>query len=206
MAYTTIQATPKDVFGIAVSRGCLVNRIKQVSETLKGSYEEPVKQLPEAEHVPADESGWKESRKPEWVWVLRTQPVRVFKIAGSRGRGELALLLGKAYGGIVSCDLWGAGKIAPKVVLRFCRVHVIRDLLFWAGQEDTTVVAYGNRVLKAVKQMYTTIPGREGMTRMRWKRRMNKHRKERDRAATFSVPKQKDVLHLSERMQEWGGS
>ena len=184
------------MFGIAVSRGCLVNRINQVSETLKGSYEEPVTPLPEEEHVPADERGWKESRKPEWVWVLRTQPVRVFKIAGSRGSGELALLLGKAYGGIVSGDLWGAGKLAPKVVLRFCRAQVIRDLLFLAGQEDTTVVAYGKRVLNAVKQMDTRIHSREGMTQMRWKRRMNKHRKERARAATFSVPKQKDVLNL----------
>ena len=98
------------------------------------------------------------------------------------------------------------GDVAVAKVLRFCRAHVIRNLLFWAGQEDTRVVAYGKRVLKAVKQMYKRIPGREGMTRMRWKRRMNKHRKERERAAAFSVPKQKDVLHLSERMQEWGGS
>jgi transposase len=57
MSYTTIQAALKDLFGIPVSTGFLINQIKLVSESLKESYEELAGQLPEAEHLHADETG-----------------------------------------------------------------------------------------------------------------------------------------------------
>jgi hypothetical protein len=143
--------------------------------------------------------------------VFRTLLATVFKIAGSRGSEVLEETLGKKYGGILSCDFWGAykkyaGKIAPETLLQFCWAHLIRDMLFLAEYKDKKVSAYGKRLLKAVKQMYETIHGRESMTKMRWKRRMNKHRKEIERTASFRVPKQKDALNLLERMKEWGGS
>jgi transposase len=211
MSYTTIQAALKDLFGIPVSTGFLVNQIKLVSESLKESYEELAGQLPEAEHIHADETGWKENGDLEWVWVFRTALVTVFKISLSRGSGVLEEVLGNGYEGIVSCDFWGAykkyaGKIAPLVLIQFCWAHLIREILFLAEYHDRKVSAYGKRLLKAVKEMYVTIHQRESLTKMSWKRRMNKHRKAMERAVFFRVPEQKEARNLAERMKEWGGS
>jgi hypothetical protein len=54
--------------------------------------------------------------------------------------------------------------------------------------------------------MYVTIHQRESLTKMSWKRRMNKHREAIERAATLRVPEQKEAQNLSERMKGWGGS
>ncbi|MDR1948871.1 MAG: transposase [Spirochaetaceae bacterium] len=71
---------------------------------------------------------------------------------------------------------------------------------------QSAVSAYGKRLLKAVKEMYVTIHQRESLTKMSWKRRMNKHRKAIEKAASFRVPEQKEAQNLSERMKGWGGS
>jgi transposase len=99
MSYTTIQAVLNDIVGITVSTGLLADQIKQVSETMKKPYEELAGQLPEAEHPHADETGWKECGKLEWVWVFRGVLVTVFRIGVSRGSEVLEKVLGKGYGG-----------------------------------------------------------------------------------------------------------
>jgi transposase len=211
MSYTTIQATLKDLLGIRVSTGFLVNQIRLVSETMKKPYEELAGQLPEAGHVHVDETGWKERGKLEWVWVFRGALVTVFKIAKKRGSEVLETVLGKGYAGILSCDFWGAykkyaTKIAHLCVIQFCWAHLIREIAFLAEYGDKKVSGYGKRLLGEVKKMYGTIHQREGLTEMSWKRRMNKHRRMIEEAAGCGVPKQEEAQNLSKRIKEWGDS
>ena len=211
MSYTTLQATLKDILGITVSTGFLAKHIEQVSETMKKPYEELAEQVVKAKHLHVDETGWKEKGKLEWVWVFRAALVTVFKIAGKRGREVLEIVLGKGYAGIVSCDFWGAykkyaTKIAPLVLIQFCWAHLIREIVFLAEYEDKKVSGYGKRLLLEIKKMYGTIHQREGLTKMSWKRRMNKHRKLIEKAAAWRVPKQKEAENISKRMKEWSDS
>ncbi|MDR2245371.1 MAG: IS66 family transposase, partial [Treponema sp.] len=211
LSYTTIQAVMKDIVGIQVSRGFLANQIARVSESLKKPYEELAEQLPDAGHLHVDETGWKESGKQEWVWAFRGALVTVFTIAGTRGSEVLEAALGNGYEGIVSCDFWGAykkyaRKLAPLAMIQFCWAHLIREIVFLAENGDRTISGYGKRLLREVKKMYETIHRREGLTKMSWKRRMNKHRRSIEKAAAYRVPGQKDAQNLSKRMKEWGGS
>jgi hypothetical protein len=211
LSYTTTQAVLNDIMGIKVSRGFLVNQIGQVSETLKKPYEQMAEQLGGTEHLHVDETGWKENGKLEWVWAFKAALVTVFKIVGTRGSEVLEKVLGEGYGGIVSCDFFGAykkyaTKIAPLAIIQFCWAHLIREILFLVEYGDRTVSGYGKRLLGEVKKMYGTIHQREGLTKMSWKRRMNKHRRSIEKAAGYRVPKQKEAQNLSNRMKEWGGS
>ena len=211
MSYTTIQAVLEDIIGIKVSTGFLVNQIKQVSEALKEPYEKLAGQIPEAEHVHVDETGWKERGKQEWVWVFRGAQVTVFKIAVSRGSEVLETVMGKGYEGIVCSDFWGAyrkyaAQIAPLVLLQFCWAHLIREIVFLAEHGEQKVSGYGKRLLEEVKKMYETIHQRERLTKMSWKRRMNKHRRMIEKAAAWRVPKQKEAQNISKRLKEWGDS
>jgi transposase len=99
LSYTTLKAALNDIMGIKVSRGFLAGQIEAVSESIKKPYEEPAEHLPEAGHVHADETGRKESGKPEWVWMFRTAMVTVFRIAGKRGSEVLGEVLGKRVRG-----------------------------------------------------------------------------------------------------------
>jgi transposase len=211
LSYTTLQAVMKDILGITVSRGFLAKQVEQVSETLKKPYEAMAEQLPEAEHLHIDETGWKERGKLEWVWAFRAALVTVFKIAGKRGSEVLEEVLGNGYEGIVSCDFWGAykkyaAKTAPLTLIQFCWAHLIREILFLAESGDRRVSGYGKRLLSEVKKMYETIHQRDGLTKMSWKRRMNKHRRSIEQAAAYRVPKQREAQNLSKRIKEWGGS
>jgi transposase len=211
LSYTTIQATLNDIFGIQVSTGFLASQIGLVSESLEKPYEELAGQIPEAGHPQVDETGWKENGKLEWVWVFRAALVTVFRIAGKRGSEVLETVLGAGYAGIVSCDFWGAykkyaAKIAPLCLIQFCWAHVIREIVFLAEHGDKAVSGYGKRLLEAVKKMYGTIHHREGLTKMSWKRRMNKHRRQIEEAAAYRVPEQKEAQNISKRLKEWGDS
>jgi hypothetical protein len=56
--------------------------------------------------------------------------------------------------------------------------------------------------------MYGTIHEREELTKMSWKRRKNKHRREIEKAAGYRVrmTEEKEAQNLSKRMREWGSS
>jgi transposase len=161
--------------------------------------------------VHVDETGWKERGKLEWVWVFKTALATVFTIAGRRGSEVLEEVLGKGYAGIVTCDFRGAykkyaAKIAPLTVIQFCWAHLIREILFLAEHGERKVSRYGERLLGEVRKMYETIHQREGLTKMSWKRRMNKHRRVIEEAASYRVSKQREAEKISKRMKEWGNS
>jgi transposase len=211
MPYTAIQAVLNDVLGIKVSAGFLAEQIKQASETMKKAYEELGGQLPESGHPHADETGWKECGKLEWVWVFRGDLATVFRIAESRGSEVLETVLGKGYEGIISGDFRGACKkyavkIAPQRALQFCWAHLIRELVYLAEHGEKKVSEYGERLPGEVKKMYRTIHQREGLTKMSWKRRMNKHRRQIEKAAACGAPEQKEAQNISKRIKEWGDS
>jgi transposase len=57
-----------------------------------------------------------------------------------------------------------------------------------------------SRVLNAA--YHGTFDQREGLTKMSWKRRMNKHRRLIEKAASYRVPKQKEAENISKQMKE----
>jgi hypothetical protein len=143
--------------------------------------------------------------------AFRAALITVFRIAGKRGSEVLEMVLGKGYAGILSCDFWGAykkyaTKIAPLCLIQFCWAHLIREIVFLAEYGDKKVSRYGKRLLEEVKKMYETIHQREGLTKMSWKQRMNRHRRLLEAAAAYRVPEQKEAQNISKRIREWGSS
>jgi hypothetical protein len=83
---------------------------------------------------------------------------------------------------------------------------LIREIVFLAEYGEKKVSGYGERLLGEVKKMYGTIHQREELTKMSWKRRMNKHRRMIEKVASYRAPKQKEAQNISKRMKEWGSS
>jgi hypothetical protein len=141
------------------------------------------------------------------VWVFKTVLVTVFATARTRGSEVLEKVLGKGYAGIASSDFWSAykkyaSKTAPLILLQFCWVHLIREIVFLAEYGGRKAFVYGERLLRETKKMYGTIHRKEGLTKMSWKRRMNKRRRLIEEAAAYRVPEQKEAQNISKRIKE----
>jgi hypothetical protein len=83
---------------------------------------------------------------------------------------------------------------------------LIREIVYLAEKGGREGRRYGKRLLGEVKKMYETIHQREELSKMSWKRRMNRHRRLIEKVAGYRVPKEKEAQNLAARMKEWGGS
>jgi hypothetical protein len=204
MSYTTLRDHFRDLYGICVSTGFLAKQIRKVSDALKKPYEELLEQLPKEAHHHIDETGHKKNGKLHWTWCFRSKRFTLFRIDASRGSIVLEDLLGKDYGGILSCDFWGAyRKFArkSKASLQHCWAHLIREVKYLADRKAKKVSNYGKRLLSAIEKMFSTIH-RQGEYKLKdnWLRRMYSHRDEILKVAWRRLPDDKDAGNIAERL------
>jgi hypothetical protein len=157
----------------------LVKQIRKAGASLKRTHEELLGRLGGEGHLHIDESGWKENGEKRWIWAFRAEKYAVFIIRGSRGSGVLEEVLGKAFGGIISCDFYGAYRKFQRLscaLLQLCRAHFIREALFLQEPGDERVRRYGRRVIKQIRLMFETIHRKGEIKEGEWKDLMNRHR------------------------------
>jgi transposase len=98
---------------------------RQVTVAARPAYEELAAELPEQEHVNADETGTKEQNGKAWLWTFVARTFTVFAVRASRAATAVDELLTAAFTGIVTCDrakmYWRAGR------LQWCWAHLKRD-------------------------------------------------------------------------------
>jgi transposase len=98
---------------------------RQVTVAARPAYEELAAELPEQEHVHADETGTKEQNDKAWLWTFVARAFTVFAVRASRAATAVDELLTPAFTGIVTCDrakmYWRAGR------LQWCWAHLKRD-------------------------------------------------------------------------------
>ena len=206
MSYTTMRDFFADAMSLKVSRGFLVKQVHKASDAMAKSYAELVAQLPNESHLHIDETGHKESGKKRWTWCFRAGNFTIFHIDPSRASVVLENLLGSDYAGIISCDFWGAYHKFERLSsaeLQFCWAHVIREIKFLAESKNKKVANYGKRLLRYVRNMFSTIHHYDKISALAWKRRMNKHRRDILKTSQRGVPDDKDAKNISERLWEW---
>ena len=134
MSYKTTKDFFADTFSLNVSTGFLAKQVHKASEAIAIPYNELKSHLPEEKHLHIDETGGKENGDKRWNWCFRAEKFTVFHINKSRGSEVLEKILGKDFGGIISCDFWGAYRKFSELslaVLQFCWAHLIREVKFF---------------------------------------------------------------------------
>jgi transposase len=206
MSYTTIRDFFADALSLKVSTGFLAKQVRKASDAMAKPYDELLSQLPDEPHLHIDETGGKENGKKRWIWCLRAGKFTVFHVDPSRGSIVLTNLLGENFDGIISCDFWGAYRKFERltsVELQFCWAHLIREVKFLAESNDKKIANYGKRLLRYIREMFSTIRRRDELSMRTWKRRMNKHRKKILKTSQRGVPDNKDAKNISERLLNW---
>jgi transposase len=102
----TVVEIARDLFGLSLSLGTVVQYESQMSDALAGAAVEALSVMREAKIKNVDETGWKQSAKNCWLWTAATPKVAVFALQKDRNAGALHRLIGKRGGrGVICSDL-----------------------------------------------------------------------------------------------------
>jgi transposase len=78
--------------------------------------------------VHADETGWNNDGKPQQLWALTNPTTTAYHVDKSRGGKVIRKLLGKAFGGTLVSDFYGAYS-AMDCRKQKCNAHLLRELV-----------------------------------------------------------------------------
>ena len=125
-----------DLPGLRVSPGGIVKQVKRLSKWLDGEYQDLIRRMRASEHVHVDETGWRIDGKNFWLWAFTDPTFTLYHVDESRGGKVPLKLLGKAFGGTVIADFYGAYDrlSAPK---QRCLTHLLREVKE-LGEADAT--------------------------------------------------------------------
>ena len=127
LPFRSIVQILKDLPGLSVSAGGIVKQIKRLCRWLEGKYQDLIRHMRASEHVHVDETGWRIDGRNFWLWAFTDPTFTLYHIDESRGGKVPLKLLGKAFGGTVIADFYGAyDKVGAH--RQRCLTHLMRDV------------------------------------------------------------------------------
>jgi transposase len=206
-SFSTIRKFLRDVVGITISRGQLSKLIQKASAAFEQAYNELLEYLPNEAKLNVDETGHKENKKRFWTWCFRADAYTLFKIADSRGSKVLIDVLGEDFAGIIGCDYFSAYRKYMKdfdILIQFCIARLIRELKYLAGLSDKATANYGQKLLDAMREMFSIFHKAEELTASDFFEAMEESRKEFLDIALKDVPNSSQAQNLAKRFRTHG--
>ncbi len=121
----------KDLYDMPISTGSISHAENRVSEALKEAHEE-VKLYIQSSELPinVDETGYKQSNKNGWAWLLVNKMSTYFHLDHSRGKKVAKTLLGRVISegkATIISDRYAAYNFIPETMHQVCWSHLKRD-------------------------------------------------------------------------------
>jgi len=206
-SFSTIRKFLRDVVGITISRGQLNKLIQKASAAFEQAYNELLEYLPNEAKLNVDETGHKENKNRFWTWCFRADAFTLFKIADSRGSKVLIDVLGENFAGVIGCDYFSSYRKYMKdfdVLIQFCIAHLIRELKYLAGLTDNATANYGQKLLDAMREMFSIFHKAEELTASDFTEAMEASRKAFLDIALSHVPDSRPAQNLANRFRKHG--
>jgi transposase len=206
-SFSTIRKFLRDVVGVTISRGQLNKLIQKASAAFEQAYNELLEHLPGEATLNVDETGHKENKKRFWTWCFRANDYALFKIADSRGSKVLIDVLGKDFAGVIGCDYFSAYRKYMKdfdILIQFCIAHLIRELKYLAGLSDKATADYGQRLLDAMRDMFSIFHKAQELTASDFADAMEESRKAFLNIALTDIPESRPAQNLANRFIKHG--
>jgi transposase len=206
-SFSTIRKFLRDVVGITISRGQLSKLVQKASAAFEQAYQELLDYLPYEATLNVDETGHKENKKRFWTWCFRGDAYTLFKIADTRGSRVLIDVLGEDFAGVIGCDYFSAYRKYMKdfdILIQFCIAHLIRELKYLAGLTDKATSDYGQKLLDAMRDMFSIFHKAEELTESNFTKAMEASRKAFLGIALNDVPKSRQAQNLANRFRTHG--
>ena len=203
-SFSTIRKFCRDVLHLPISRGQLAKVIQKASMAMAPSHHALRKMLPGQDILNVDESGHKENGHRLWTWGFRAASFTCFKIELSRGSQVLRAMLGDDFAGTVGCDYFSAYHKYRKdsgVSLQFCLAHLIRDVKFLATLPEAATVAYGQRMLKELRNLFRIIHQRKTVDAPAFQQALEQAR-DNLVATGLHAPEHKPAQNMADRFRQ----
>jgi transposase-like protein len=116
-----------DLPGLRVSAGAIVKQVKRLSRWLDEKYQDLIRRMRASAQVHVDETGWRIDGKNFWLWAFTDPTFTLYHVDESRGGKVPLKLLGRAFGGTVIADFYGAYDRLNGKKQR-CLTHLLREV------------------------------------------------------------------------------
>lgn len=134
----------QDWLSISLSTGCINQCITEGGRAVAPLEDELVAEIQASDLLHADETGWKESGRTLWLWVLRTATVTLYLI-GSRSWTVIADVI-EAFGGWLMSDGYGQYRHYGKRLR--CLAHILRKARGLAESSHPEAAEFGQKTLE----------------------------------------------------------
>jgi transposase len=117
-----------DLMGLTISLGMIAKLERITADVLEQPVSELVKDVKAAGSANIDETGWRESGRKAWLWVVVTSAGILFRIVRSRAGAVAKDLLGEQPKSIVISDRFPAYEWIGLKSRQICWAHLRRDM------------------------------------------------------------------------------
>ncbi len=141
LSYQRVQRIARDVLGLEISVGALVNAVRRGYTALQNaatSIRDAVRASPV---IGSDETGIRVGGHNHWQWVFQTPQHVYFHIASRRNAAVLQTVMADSCPVTWVSDLAPAQLKHPAIELQICLAHQVRDLQ-WSIDTDRCAWAY----------------------------------------------------------------
>lgn len=172
ISYTELQRLCKELFGVDASTGMLCDVVKRGSEALEEPYCEVWDAARSAARLHADETGWKDSGVPYWVWVFCNEHFSLFALRDTRAGRVLKEILGETFEGVLISDFFSIYPSFLEERLQLCLAHLIRDIKFLTTLPDKQTKRFSSKILRSFRSIFKLWHQREEIPREQFLKRM----------------------------------
>jgi transposase len=137
IGFDRLQGVFRDVFGVAISQGALVNLARAAVAPFAAQTARLAERLRASPVLASDETGLRVGGRNGWLWVIHHADTAVFRADPSRARRVLEDFLGEHRPAFWISDRYGAQKGLGRRGHQFCLAHLIRDAQYAVDAGDT---------------------------------------------------------------------
>ena len=182
MSYSTVQSFFDDIMDLDISQGYLSKVCtKKLSPALQPAYAQVGEFIRNDPVVGTDETGHKNpAYKSAWTWCQQTPQAVFFHISNSRASKVLVDILGKDYGGVITCDYFSANKKfirLSKAMVQYCWAHLVRDIKFLLTLSHKTLKRWAKALLTILRKIFRLWKTRHSRHLGRYKKSISKLKK-----------------------------
>jgi transposase len=136
LSYARVQTILRDLTGMQLGIGTLVNIVKRGQATLQQGADAIRQCIRQAAVVGSDETGIRVDGHNQWQWVFQTPQWAYYSIRPSRATQVLMDVMGDAQPQVWVSDAYSAQMNHPAQHYQLCLAHQLRDLQYLIDAED----------------------------------------------------------------------
>ena len=135
VSYVRIEDIFQDLLGLNISKGCIDNKINELSNALKPVHLDIQNKIKQSPVIGSDETGSRIENKNAFQWTFQNDFLTLFKSSYSRGFNVIQETIGD-FNGVWVSDRFGS-QLKVNSEHQLCLAHLLRDCIYIEQAENS---------------------------------------------------------------------